>query len=416
MTQARVMMVAFEDWYSTARLPGMLSRAGFDVALLSPPGNFAAQSRHLGRRYGLDIEAVQNGELDAVLAAIADFVPDLLVGGDERSMQLLRFMAATRRTRNMPRLRALLRRSLGAPEAASHAGERARMLDLANALGIDNPVHAVVRRARDAVAFGREHGWPIFLKRNHSYGGAGVELCRDADATVEAYHALSHHCRLLSFRGLWRRGRRRLQSVAGSRDPFAAYRGISDVCVEAAVAGRPAFYTGVALAGRSLAGVGAEVEAFHPPPTGPSTRIRVHYDAAMERAAGAMVSALGHSGFYGVDFIRRPDGGLTFLEFNSRPATAAHLGGLIGADLGCALHAALAGRTASQAVNRTEVRVALFPQDWIREPRATDRRAFLLDVPRDDPALLGALAVRLPAGADWEESEMQSGVRYGKAV
>lgn len=416
MTRARVMMIAFEDWYSTARLPGMLSRAGFEVALLSQLGNFAAQSRHLGRRYVLDTDAVQNGELGAMLAAIADFAPDLLVGGDERSMQVLRFIASARCTRNMPRLRSLLRRSLGAPEAASHAGERVRMLDLANALGIDNPVHAVVRRARDAVAFGRDHGWPIFVKSNHSYGGTGVRACRDAGATVEAYHALSHHCRLLSLRGLWRRGRRRLQAVTGSRDPFAAYRGMTDVCVEAAVAGRPAFYTGVALQGRSLAGVGAEVEAFHPQPTGPSTRIRIHYDAAMEQAAGAMVSALGHSGFYGVDFIRRPDGGLTFLEFNSRPATAAHLGGLIGADLGSALHAALAGRPVLQAANGKEVRVALFPQDWIRAPRATDRRAFLLDIPRDDPALLGALAVRLPAGADWEESEMQPGVRYGKAV
>ena len=61
---------------------------------------------------------------------------------------------------------------------------------------------------------------------------------------------------------------------------------------------------------------------------------------------------------------------------------------LISADLGAALSAALRGQPVPPANHASEVRVALFPQDWIRDPQACDRDKFYLDVPQDDPQLL----------------------------
>jgi hypothetical protein len=397
MTSRRVLLIAFEDWYSTARLPHMLRSAGFEVGILSEAGNFAAQSRHIAHRFALDVPATTQGKLRSVLAAIDQFEPELLVPGDERAVRLLHFLDETQQT---PALERLLRRSLGPSESSRHVGERIWMRALASRLGIPGPAYERINTSREAIVFASRHGWPVFLKRDHTYGGQGVACCADAAAVRTAYKSFSRGHRLWSSHGLWRRARRWTGSLTRRVNPFAQPAGTQGISVEAAVAGQPAFYTGVALDGRMLAGVAAEVEIFHPPPAGPSTRIRLRHDGEMEGMAGRLVEALGHSGFFGLDFIRQPNGRLAFLEFNGRPTTGAHLGVLMSADLGMALFAALTGKAVPEPQRATEARVALFPQDWIRAPRANDRTGWHLDIPRDDPALLAALVRRLPEKVD----------------
>jgi len=413
MSRLRVLLIGFEDWYSTARLPEMLHKSDFDIAVLSEPANFAAQSRHVAHRFGLDVPGLRRGRLESVLSAIDAFAPDLLVPGDERALRLLHFLALSPAAASRPALRPLLARSVGR-EGLQPIGERSRVLDLAGRLGIACPEHAPAPRLGDVLAFGDRHGWPLYLKRDHTYGGQGVRLCADAAAARAAHAEFSVGDRLWSARGVWRRGRRFVESRICGADPLALPIGTRNISVEAAVPGRPAFYAAVALEGRLLAGFAAEVEAFHPPPAGPSTRVRLSADAAMDRAAAALVEALGHSGFFGLDFIRRADGKLDFLEFNGRPTTVCHLGGLVSADLGAALSAAMKGQFASfpgplpASGKAAAARVALFPQDWIREPHADDRNEFALDIPRDDPALLTALNRRLPASVDRAEIESLS--------
>jgi hypothetical protein len=282
------------------------------------------------------------------------------------------------------------------------------MLDLVAGLGFACPAHESARSMREITSFAERHGWPVYLKRDHTYGGQGVRLCPDAATATAAYGEFTHGHVLWSPLGLWRRGRRLLQSLRAERDPLALPIGGQGISVEAMIAGQPAFYTGVAFEGRLLDGFAAEVEAFHPPPAGPSTRVRLHHDREMDSLAGRLVAALGHSGFFGLDFIRRPGGALVFLEFNGRPTTVSHLGGLVGADLGAALVAVMAGRTLSPSSRSTEARVALFPQDWIRDPRASDRAAFHIDIPRDDPPIIAALSRRLPPSVDRAEIEVLS--------
>lgn len=401
MTARRVLLVAFDDWYSTARLPATLQGAGFEVGVLSESGNFVAQSRHVDHRFLLDTRGVVRGRVESVLAAIESFVPDLIIPGDERATLLLRSLGATHQwQRPTPSLQALLRRSVGILGSSGHGGERVWMLNIAERLGITVPPHVRAPTLHDAVVFALEHGSPIFLKQDHTYGGQGVRLCADLAALETAYATFSRGHRLWSAHGLWRRARRAAQVVRGAANPLTPPIGTQGLSVEAAVPGRPAFFTGVALEGRALSGLAAEVEVHHPMPVGPSARIRLHHDPEMEEIAARLVKTLDHSGFYGIDFIRRRDGGLVFLEFNARPATAAHLGGLISADLGVALFAALAGQVPPSAGHAGEVRVALFPQDWIRAPDAYDRDKLHLDIPRGDPALLKALSRRLPKGVD----------------
>jgi len=388
MTRPRLLLLALNNWVGPARLPGALRDAGFEVGLLSEPGNVAAQSRHVDRHFPVSVARIRHGRLRPVWRAIEAFAPDFIVPVDDGAVRLAQHLADAKAS-------PALRRSLGDAAWFAQRGSRARMQVFAAGAGLTCPANAVPHDLQDALAFGALHGWPIFLKRDHGSGGLGVRLCPDAAATQAAFTELNPagH-RPWSPRGLWRRGRTLARLALFGPDPLV-WPEDAGISVEAGVSGQPAFHTAVALNGRYLAGISAEVEAFHPHPTGPSTRVRLHHDSEMEMAARRLIGALGYSGFCGLDFIRRADGTLVFLEFNQRPTPVAHLGAMIDADLCAALFSALAGQECPNMASALQARVALFPQDWVRDPRASDREGLTADFPSDDPALLAALSARI---------------------
>jgi predicted ATP-grasp superfamily ATP-dependent carboligase len=148
----------------------------------------------------------------------------------------------------------------------------------------------------------------------------------------------------------------------------------------------------VAFEGRALGGVSAVAEAVHPEKLGTSTMVRLVQDAEMAEVARLLVGRGGFSGFAGLDFVRdEASGKLWFLKFTPRPTPLAHLGHLAGGDLCLALLAAVSGTSPARQRATKETTVALFPQDWMRDPDAADRGAEHLDVPTDDARLLAAL-------------------------
>lgn len=390
MAGLRLLIVALDNWYGSARLPRSLKRAGFEVGLLGPPGIFAAHSQDVDQRFPLTVDGATRAFEQPAWQAIAAFAPDFIVPGDEKSVRLLNLMATSRSAPTTPGIKRALLRSL-----ASKPGLRGRgdMMAIAADAGLACPDHAVVRSCDEALRFTERVGWPVYLKRDNTAGGNGVRRCADrATLAVQFAQLTNTDMSLWSAEGTLRRGRQWLRGLGLGGDP--------GITIQTAVPGEPAFHTAVALDGKWLAGLSADVEEFYPRPTGPSTRVRLHGDPAMDDLARRMIAALGYNGFCGLDFIRRPDGGLTFLEFNARPTPVAHLGGLAGIDLGAALRAALAGEPIAAPIATPPQRVALFPQDWLRDPRSVDRTPYYLDIPTDDPALLAALGALLPKGWD----------------
>lgn len=402
----RVLLLLLDNWHGVARLPGALRDSGFEVGLISETQFIAAKSRYVDRQFPISMRDVRRGRMKPVWEAIDSFAPDFLIPADEYAVRFVQFaLSHTHLTGVSPGIRSLLERSVGKLATSNPIGRRARMLDLAASLGFDCPAHRVVKSLHEASDFADRHGWPVYLKRDHSSGGYWVRQCADRAALADAYRYLTGAgSSAWSLNALFRLPKHMARAVVFRANPMALPAREAAISIEASVPGQPAFHTGVALEGRWLAGISAEVEDYYPRPTGPSTRVRLHDDVAMGNAAGELVAALGYSGFCGLDFIRRPDGGLTFLEFNARPTPVAHLGGLIGADLCTALHRALVGASAPALEPKREVRVALFPQDWRREPTSGNRNDLHLDIPRNDPSLLDAFSLVLPAGWDCSES------------
>ena len=408
MTRPRVLLLLLDNWHGVARLPAALRDAGFEVGLISESQFIAAKSRYVDRHFAISMRELRRGRMKPVWEAIDAFAPDFLIPADEYAVRFVQFaLTHTHVAGVSPGIRSLLGRSVGRQATSNPIGRRTRMLDLAASLGFDCPNHRVVKSFREASDFADRHGWPVYLKRDHSSGGYWVRQCADGAALADAYRYLTGADNpAWSLNTLYRLPKHIARAIVFRANPMALPARETAISIESSVPGQPAFHTAVALEGRWLAGISAEVEEYYPRPTGPSTRVRLHDDAAMGNAAGKLVAAMGYSGFYGLDFIRRPDGGLTFLEFNARPTPVAHLGGLIGADLCVALHQALVGASAPAPEPKAEVRVALFPQDWRREPISGSRKDLHLDIPRSDPSLLDAFSVVLPAG--WDRSEAAS--------
>lgn len=396
MTRLRLLIVALDNWYGSARLPRNLKRAGFEIGLLAPPGILAAQSCDVDQRFPLAADGAPRALERPAWQAIEAFAPDFIVPGDEKSVRMLNLMATSRSAPDAPGIKRVLLRSLSSKPGLP---SRADMMAIAADTGLACPDQAVARSLDEAMRFAERVGWPVYLKRDNTAGGNGVRLCGDRTTLATQFAQLTNTAMSLwSAEGMLRRGRQWLRSLGIGGDP--------GITIQAAVPGEPAFHTAVALDGRWLAGISADVEEFHPRPTGPSTRVCLHGDPTMDDLARRLIAALGYNGFCGLDFIRRPDGGLTFLEFNARPTPVAHLGDLAGGDLGAALHAALTGEPVAAPVPMPPKRVALFPQDWLRDPRSPDRAPYYLDIPTDDPALLAALGALLPKG--WDEREERS--------
>jgi len=107
-------------------------------------------------------------------------------------------------------------------------------------------------------------------------------------------------------------------------------------------------------------------------------------------AVGRMVRRLGLSGFCGFDFVLDAEPGSAWLiEINPRATQVGHLNLGGGRDLPAALYAALSGTTLQSAPKVTEKdAIALFPQEWIRDPQSAFLRSAYHDVPWQEPALV----------------------------
>jgi carbamoylphosphate synthase large subunit len=141
----------------------------------------------------------------------------------------------------------------------------------------------------------------------------------------------------------------------------------------------------------------------------------------MSSAAAGMVRRLNLSGFYGFDFMLDESTGHAYLiEVNPRSTQVGHLSMGAGRDLPSALYAALSGKALQPAPKVTEKdTVALFPQEWIRDPASPFLRSAYHDVPWEEPELIqDCVSNRRKQSAWYSRSERKpvSAVRTPKSI
>ncbi len=110
----------------------------------------------------------------------------------------------------------------------------------------------------------------------------------------------------------------------------------------------------------------------------------------MSVAAEKIARRLRLSGIHGLDFMLEAETGNAYLiEINPRTTQVGHLALGAGSDLPAALCAAMTGKAVQPAPKVTENEtIALFPQEWKRDPSSPFLLSAYHDVPWQEPALV----------------------------
>jgi hypothetical protein len=425
--EVRVLIPMIEDWPSIARLPKALHAAGFKVAALCSADAWLTKTKYVDQVFVLPrgllwsllkplwhaarniappaairseprwipsakrmIPALGNVAftrvIESLIKTVRQWRPDFMICGDELSRRLLNSIvhsAGECRLMLPPDVMAMIKRSLGDSRYFAPTTQKSALYEVAYQIGVRQPHPTLMSAAEDLDHFAARFGYPVVLKRDFLTSGAGVLICHDRNELHTGFQRLrgaqpndGAYARLLASFSDTSAVRERAQITA-----HTFIKGTAGLCGVAALDGRLlASFTAIKLEVRWQ--------------NGPSSTIKFSRNEEMETAAARLIKALGFSGIGEVEFVVEDGTGHAYLmEFNPRPAPTSHLGGIAGADLCQALHNALCGSfrpDAFPASTQGERTVALFPQEWMRDPASFWLSRIWHDVPWEDPALLTA--------------------------
>jgi hypothetical protein len=257
----------------------------------------------------------------------------------------------------------LVRRSLGNPTGYPLFAVRRRAFETARAASIPVAVQAGVDTFEACLQFAREHGYPVVLKQENSSGGIAAFI-------------LDSETALGDFTSSGQFGKAGLPWV-----------------IQGFIPGGLGMHAVFAERGRILAKISAvQIRRRSDRPTAPSSVVKLLQHDAMAASCAAFVAATGASGFHGWDFQLEETGNALLIEHNPRPISISHLGYLLGDDLCRALAAACGVTVGNPGPGAGGERlVALFPDEWQRDPLSPMLDETFHDAPWDDQPLFTAL-------------------------
>ncbi len=375
MTRPSVLLLSTAThWFAQARMPRCLALAGFDVTLLAPRGSLAEKSGYVSKIGHLPDSANVEQWVHAFAATVRATGAPLLLPCDDTSFRLLQMLVYSPPRFLQPALQrelsALITESVGAPAFFRRSVDKTQLSPAAEALGVRVPPYLVTDAQDDAQAFAQRHGFPVVVKRGHSTAGAGVEICADAGALVQAFETLRRP------------------------DPT----GIADapngpLLVQAHVPGRIQYYAVVAWKGALISGMAVEKMAGEP--KGPSTVSRYFRSDGLRDFSARLAQGFGMTGIFAPEFcLHERTGEAYLLELNRRMTHGTHRGTAMNVDPGVALFAAVTG---TPPATRADLDVGEehlcvhFPAEWLRDPESHWLRERPVDVPWDEPELLEAM-------------------------
>ena len=379
--KATVLVATTHRWYPTVRLAMALTKAGCQVQAVCPPGHPLAKTRAADRCYayrGL-----------TPLASFGDAIdhakPDFIASCDDLATQHLHELhtRARRDGSNGKALCALIERSLGAPASFAIVYDRNAFIEIARTEGVRVPLSAVIERAEDLKIWASDIGFPMVLKANGSSGGDGTRVVRTLEEAERAFRKLQAPPLLA----------RAAKRAVVDRDKTLVWPSLlrrrSVVNAQAFIEGREATSAVFCWQGTVLASLQFEV-LEKVGPTGHATVLRQLEHPEMSSAAEKVTRRLNLSGLHGFDFMLEAHTGNAYLiEINPRTTQVGHLALGLGHDLPAALYAAISRGPVRETPKLTEKdTIALFPQEWIRDPASEFLRTGYHDVPWEEPALV----------------------------
>jgi Carbamoyl-phosphate synthase L chain, ATP binding domain len=399
---AKVLLVCTSRWLPPPRLGVALANAGFTVEAVCPSPNPLSTVRCVAKVHPFAGLA----PLLSLKAAVSSAKPDIIVPCDDFAVLYLRDLHGREKaaSKHGSMISAVIERSLGSSASFSMLYERAALMDMAASEGIRTPPTQAIASIEELRGWASRRVFPIALKSDSSSGGEGVRIASSMEEAERAYMALSAPPMAA----------RMAKRAVIDRDarlfwPFV-FRRRQVVNAQVFVRGRDATSSVACWNGSVLASLHFEV-VNKTSATGHSSVLRVTHNPEMSAAAEKIVRRLGLSGVHGFDFmIEAGTNNAYLIEMNPRATQVGHLTLGPGRDIPAALFAAVTGQTMREAPAVTENTViALFPQEWKRDPASPYLLSGYHDVPWDEPELIRA-CVR-PRRKQWARYTTQELVR-----
>jgi hypothetical protein len=372
-------------WFPTARLAMALAHTGCVVDAVCPPRHPLSKISSVRKTY--DYRGLF--ALTSFADAIAKTEPDLIVPGDDRATAHLHrlYHRELRRGSAGQLLCSLIERSLGSAQSFPIVYGRAAFMELAGEANIRAPKTEEIPDLNALRKWVARVGLPTVLKANGTSGGDGVRVVHTLQDAERAFRALQAPPLFL------RAVKRALVDQDKTLVWPSALRRRSVVNAQEFVAGREATSAVACWKGSVLASLHFEVVNKRNS-AGPSSVVRLIQNAEMSAAAESMVRELNLSGLHGFDFmLETHTGDAHLIEINPRATQVGHLTLGPGHDLPAALYAALSGEPLHAAAKVTDNdTIALFPQEWMRDPASPFLQSGYHDVPWEEPELLRVCA------------------------
>ena len=381
--KSTILVVTTSHWFPAARLAMALANAGCAVEAVCPPKHPLGTTSVVRRRHTYDGLAGLTSFADAIAATR----PDLIIPADDLATHHLHELYHRERHNGKADtpICSLIERSLGAPDSFPIVHARSRFMQVAQQEGIPVPKTEIIGHASDLRACIGRTGFPVVLKADCSSGGEGIRIAKTAEEAERAFRSLKAPPLLA------RAAKRALLDQDKRLVWPSLLRRRSTVNAQAFIAGREATSTVACWKGTLLAGLHFEVLKTAKS-AGHATVVRLIENPEISAAVERIVRRLNLSGLHGFDFILESFTGNAYLiEINPRATQVGHLTLGPGRDLPAALLAALAGEAIRPAPKITENdTIALFPQEWMRDPGSAFLQSGYHDVPWEEPGLIRA--------------------------
>lgn len=373
-----VLIVTTSPTFSPARLAMALTRVGCTIDAVCPPRHCLRKTRAVRRTHDYNCLS----PLRSLTKAIALAKPDVIVPSDDLAAQHFHELYQRARHKGKAGLWAcaLIERSLGAPASFQMVYARTAFMTLAREEGIRVPQTEIVTNNEDLEKCAARIGLPMVLKADCTSGGDGVEIVQTLEEAGRALRALRAPPQLA------KACKRALidQDMALLWPSLLRKRYV--VNAQELINGREATSAVACWNGKTLASL--QFEVLNRQHTGgPSTVLRLIENREISAAAEKMARRLELSGLHGFDFLLEAKTGDPYLiEINPRATQIGHLALGASHDLPAALYAAITGQSVSPAPKLTENNtIALFPQEWLRDPTSAFIRTGYHDVPWEEP-------------------------------
>ena len=355
-----------------------LAKTGFAVEAISSTSHPLRKASAVRRSYNY------NGlrPLRSLKAAITSANPDIVLPCDDLAAQHLRdlydYESSYRST-----LGPLIERSIGPRTSFPVVQSRPAFIKLAELEGIRVPKTEAINNPAELDRWLQRAPFPAVLKADGTSSGEGVAIARSSEEARQAFAALgAPPPAIIALKRA---------IVDGDFTQIAPMmlRKRNNICAQGYIAGSEATSLVACWEGHVLASLHFEV-IMKQHAAGPSSVLRLIDHPEMTSAAEKMVHRLDLSGLHGFDFmLEKATGNAYLIEINPRTTQVGHLTLGPGRDLPAALLAALRNqRLEANPVLTEKDTVALFPQEWIRDPSSPYLLCAYHDVPWDEPELV----------------------------